>query len=94
MQKTAKKKTKSFQAVWKWIGLILLGILVLVSLLAFATERWLFQTWASLDMDEIMFHLNSSLQGTNPEMVRAYLLHYAIFALLVFLVFVISMILT
>ena len=92
MQKTAKKTVKTFQAVRKWIALILLSILVLVSLLALATERWLFQTWASLDMDEIMFHLNSSLQGTNPEMVRAYLLHYAIYALLAFLFFILCMV--
>ena len=94
MQTKAKHHNRIFPTVWKNVLLTLLSFFVLLSLLLFATERWLFQTWASLDVDEIMFHLNSSLKGTNPEMIRAYLLHYAIFAILVFLVFLTCLVLT
>lgn len=74
------------------ILLILLGILVLTSLILFATERWLFKTWAALAMDEILYHLNASLQGTNPEMVQAYILHYGVYILAAFILFIVSMV--
>lgn len=54
----------------------------------------MFHTWASLSIDEIIYHLNASLDGTNPEMISAYIFHYGIYAALAFLVFVITMILT
>ena len=91
MQKTANQQKKTKYGIWIRIGLILLGVFVLASLLLFVTERWLFHTWASLDMDEIIFHLNSSIQGTNPEMIRTYLLNYASFALLAFLFFLFTL---
>ena len=76
------------------ILLVLLGAFVLLGLAGFATERWLFHTWSALAMDEILFHLSSSLKGTNPEMVQAYILHYGIWVLLAMILFVVSMILT
>ena len=82
-----KNKTKEKSALRKLLDgflLILLGIFVLLSLIGFATERWLFRTWAALAMDEILFHLSSSLKGTNPEMVQTYILNYGIYILLAF----------
>ena len=76
------------------ILLVLLGAFVLLGLAGFATERWLFHTWSALAMDEILFHLSSSIKGTNPEMVHAYILHYGIWVLLAMILFVVSMILT
>ena len=76
------------------ILLVLLGAFVFLGLAGFATERWLFHTWSALAMDEILFHLSSSLKGTNPEMVQAYILHYGIWVLLALILFVVSMILT
>ena len=87
-QKSRLRKTLSA------ILLILLGILVFAALLLFATERWLFHTWAALAMDEILFHLNASFQGTNPEMVQAYILHYGVYVIAAFALFVVSMIFT
>ena len=92
-QKTTTEKS-ALRKVIRVILLILLGAFVLIGLIGFATERWLFHTWSALAMDEILFHLSSSLKGTNPEMVQAYILHYGIFALLTFALFVASMILT
>lgn len=89
------KERKSFpRKLLSAILVFLLGILVLAALLLFATERWLFHTWAALAMDEILFHLNASIQGTNPEMVQAYILHYGIYVVAAFVVFIISLLLT
>ena len=92
-----KNKTKEKSALRKLLDgflLILLGIFVLLSLIGFATERWLFRTWAALAMDEILFHLSSSLKGTNPEMVQTYILNYGIYILLAFAVFIVSMVIS
>lgn len=92
MQRETAKKNTVLRAGLRVFCYVLLGILVFTALLAFATERWLFQTWGSIDIDEIVFHLNSSIQGTNPEMVRAYLLHYGLYALLAFVLFLVCMV--
>ena len=92
-QKTITEKS-ALRKVIRVILLILLGVFVLLGLIGFATERWLFHTWSALAMDEILFHLSSSIKGTNPEMVQAYILHYGIYVLLAFVLYVVSMILT
>ena len=92
-QKTKPKKS-ALRKVISGILLTLLGVFVLLGLIGFATERWLFHTWSALAMDEILFHLNASLKGTNPEMVQAYIQHYGVFILLAFIVFIVSLILT
>ena len=94
MPQSTKTKQSALRKVIRVILLVLLGIIVLLGLIGFATERWLFHTWSSLAMDEIIFHLNASIKGTNPEMVQAYILHYWIFVILAFVLYVVSMVLT
>ncbi len=56
------------------IGTVLLGIFVfVVSLIGFAAV-WCFNTWGDLDMDEIIFQLQSPLQGAGNGMIGDYLL--------------------
>ena len=92
-QKTTIEKS-ALRKVIRVIPLIPLGVFVLFGLIGFATERWLFHTWTALAMDEILFHLSSSIKGTNPEMVHAYILHYGVYIVLAFALFVVSMVLT
>lgn len=92
-QKTKIEKS-ALRKLIRIILLVLLGAFVLLGLAGFATERWLFRTWSALAMDEILFHLSSSLKGTNPEMVQAYILHYGIWVLLAWILFIVSMVLT
>ncbi|MBQ9954582.1 MAG: sulfatase-like hydrolase/transferase [Eggerthellaceae bacterium] len=58
-------------------ALLALGLLVIASCsILFFTEMWLFATWESLSVDEILYHLRTSLEGTNSSMISDYLLHY------------------
>ena len=50
---------------------------VLVAVLFFA-ERYLMDNWSDLSADELVYHLKSSLDGTNPEMIRSAVLHYGL----------------
>ena len=34
--------------------------------------KWMFETWANLAMDELVYHLNSPLEGTNSDMIWQY----------------------
>lgn len=94
MPQTTTTEKSALRKLINGILLALLGVFVLLGLIGFATERWLFHTWSALAMDEILFHLSASLKGTNPEIIQAYLLHYGIYAVLVFALFVISLILS
>jgi len=58
-------------------ALLTLGLLIIASCsILFFTEMWLFATWESLSVDEILYHLRTSLEGTNSSMISDYLLHY------------------
>lgn len=94
MQQSSAKKGGKVSGALRGVLLALLSLFVLVCLLLFVTERWLFKTWSLLDLDEIIYHVVSSVQGTNPEMVSAYLWNYGVFVLLAFLAFWITVLLT
>lgn len=60
--------------IFKYIGIILSSLLMVVSVLLAFSAKWLFETWTSLTMDELVFHLTTSLEGTNTDMIKAYCL--------------------
>ena len=64
---------------------MLLLISALIAPLLFFSVQWMFRTWNRLSMDELVFHLQSPLEGTNTEMVHECLAP----ALMVFLAVVI-----
>ena len=47
---------------------------MVVSVLLAFSAKWMFDTWTSLTMDELVFHLTASLEGTNTDMIKAYCL--------------------
>lgn len=69
---------KQFQRVLintvKVVDIMLTVIFALIAPLLFFSARWMFQTWNHLTMDELVFHLNSPLEGTNTDMIKEYLL--------------------
>lgn len=67
----------------------LLLISALIAPLLFFSVQWMFRTWNHLSMDELVFHLQSPLEGTNTEMVQEYLSECLAPALMVFLAVVI-----
>jgi hypothetical protein len=68
---------------------MLLLISALIAPLLFFSVQWMFRTWNRLSMDELVFHLQSPLEGTNTEMVQEYLSECLAPALMVFLAVVI-----
>ncbi len=52
-------------------------LLVLLFLFTFllAGVIWALNTWSVINMDELLFHLRVSLRGTNPDMVKEFILY-------------------
>ena len=74
------------------LDVILTVILSLLAPLAFLSVQWIFRTWSHLSMDELIFHLQSPLEGTNTDMVKEYLIECLAPALLIFVVVILFMI--
>ena len=94
MHAETKQKKSVLGKVIGAILMVLLALFVLLALVLFITERWLFHTWAALAMDELLYHLSASFQGTNPDMIVEYILHWGVYALAAFVLFIVSLILT
>ena len=76
---TAKEAKRSVP-----IALIILwGIFTAFVVVLFFAERYLMDNWSDLSADEVIYHLKSSLEGTNPDMIRDGLLRYGLPALAV-----------
>ena len=54
------------------------GIFTVFTVVLFFAERYLMDSWAELSADEVVYHLKSSLDGTNPEMIIGALIHYGL----------------
>lgn len=74
------------------LDVILTVILSLLAPLAFFSVQWIFRTWSHLSMDELIFHLQSPLEGTNTDMVKEYLIECLAPALVIFVVVILFMI--
>lgn len=64
------------------IGYILLSIFVLLGFVLLFVSRWAFATWEVLTLDEIVYHMGQSLDGTNPDMIKDLIFHYIIWGVL------------
>lgn len=51
----------------------LLGFFFLLVAVIFLSIRWLFRSWGALSIDELIYHVKASLDGTNPDMIYDYL---------------------
>ena len=64
-------------------GNVLLILLAIVTTFLYFGMRYLLDNWSELSMDELIFHFKSTLQGTNPDMIRDGLLRYGLPAALI-----------
>ena len=69
--------------ILKRICLIFFCFLTTLTIFVFFTEKWLIHTWGDLSADEIVYHLKTSLGGTDASMVKQALLYYGLPALIV-----------
>ncbi|MDD3362867.1 MAG: GBS Bsp-like repeat-containing protein [Hespellia sp.] len=56
----------------KIIGVVVALVFSVVPALLYCSIRWMFATWNNLTMDELMYHINAPLDGTNTDMIRDY----------------------
>ena len=64
--------------VGRIVATVLVVVLAVLASVAFFTERWLFSTWASLSVDELLYHLQVSLEGTGSNMIVGFLVQAGI----------------
>lgn len=68
-----------------------LFIIVIISSLLLFTARWFVKTFGLLSFDEIVYHMKTSISGTNKDMIKDYVAGYgipaALIALLLFSVY-------
>ena len=62
----------------RYLITILTVLFFTFSVVLAATTAWLFNVWSDLTVEEILFHLQVSLEGTNSDMIRQYLVNYGL----------------
>ena len=62
--------------VIKVIIKILIFLFFSFAAVLFFAQMWLLKTWADLTAAEVLYHMLTPLQGTNPEMIKDYVLKY------------------
>lgn len=67
-----KNKRNKIIVFFKGFGTFLVVLLITIATLLAFSAKWMFKTWTSLTMDELVYHLTTSLEGTNTDMIKAY----------------------
>lgn len=88
MKKIQKIAIKSAKVA----DIVLTVVFALIAPLLFFSMQWMFRTWKSLSVDELIFHINSPLEGTNTGMIREYMIECLFPAALVMLAVVLLLI--
>lgn len=65
------------------IGGILFALLTALTVLIYFGGRYLLDNWAELSMDEIVYHLKSTLEGTSTDMIVDGFIRYGLPAILI-----------
>lgn len=70
-------------------GAVLGALLSTIGTLLYFSIKWMFKTWTNLTMDELVYHMQAPLEGTNDGMIQEYLDVCAVPAILVLLLVII-----
>lgn len=73
---------------WGVVRTVALCLLLALSATLFLFEGWLLENWKHLSVDEVIFHLQAPLEGTNPAVVLDGVIKCALPALVLFFVLV------
>ncbi len=69
-KKKQKENRKSEgRRIGKRIFTVLAVVLTSFAVLLARACQWMLKTWTGLTMEELIYHLNTSLEGTNPDMI-------------------------
>lgn len=63
---------KIIKQILYFTGIILTILLLTLSAILCLSIEWMFNTWTNLSMDELIFHLEAPLVGTNKDMIKEY----------------------
>ena len=91
-----EENTVRFRVVKIVFRIILAVLTVLLGTLAMLVYKgifWMFKTWNHLTMDELVFHLNSPLEGTNEGMIKDFFNSCGIITIVTAVILIIVMIL-
>ncbi len=61
-----------------WLMISLWILICIISVISFRLVCWVFNNWANLRTDELIYTLSSSLSGTNPFMIRSAVIYSAV----------------
>ncbi len=64
---------KKIKKISQIISTIIVIILALLGPLILNASKWVLDTWGNLSMDEIIFHLNAPIEGTNTDLFTDFL---------------------
>lgn len=64
---------KIIKACVDWSVSGMLVLMTMAAVLASFSIQWMLDTWANIKMDELLYHLNAPLEGTNQDMIREYI---------------------
>ena len=73
METQEEKKPKKAIQVLKKTGIVVQYVIVFLAILITSSIRWMFRTWTSLNMNELMFHLQSPVEGTDTGIIKSYI---------------------
>ena len=87
-----KKVKYKLVRITEIIDVILTILFALIAPLLFFSMQWMFRTWSHLSMDELVFHLQSPLEGTNTDMIKEYLVKCLLPSLIIFVVVIVVLV--
>lgn len=82
MQRDKMNIKKKAIMIVKGVGLL---VSTIAMLLCFSI-KWMFDTWANLTMDELIYHLKAPLEGTNEDMIWDYILKCILPTIIIFII--------
>ena len=78
-EKTAAEKVKERKIGVRIFTIFAVGLTTFAILLNRSCQ-WMLKTWTGLTMDELLCHLNTSLGGTNPDMIWEFVYYCVVIA--------------
>lgn len=67
---------------------VVMVLITTAAVLLSTSCKWMLKTWTGLTMEELVYHLNTSLEGTNSDMIWDFVLSCVVIAAMVFVLLV------
>ena len=84
---------KTFKGIFYTFEAVLVIVLGVFSVLLSNSIIWMFNTWSNLSMDELVYHLNTPMEGTSKDIILEYVefcVPATVLALIFMIIFIIA----